>query len=141
MKRALATGLSLLAVVALVTLAHAGEDPARGIVTATGTGVSAGCADTVEERVAFQCVGCRVRYRLLTAAQYVAGDIVPTDGGALLDGGVWGPLVDFTANPDPYKALPRSGQTKICFFAEDAGVGPDGGYGSFSSRIEVFGSY
>jgi hypothetical protein len=131
--------LGLLAVVALCSLdvppAFGGEDPVRGVVSATGPGVSVGCVDTAGDTVAFQCVGCRIRYRLLSDSQYAAGNVVPTDGGPLLDGGTWGPIVDFTVNPDPYRAQSRYGQSKICFYAEDAGSV------SLSNRVEVFGSY
>lgn len=140
MKRALSV-LALLAVCLVHKPALAGEDPVKGVVRATGPGVSAGCVGTNEDRLAFQCIGCRIRYRLLTDAEYTVGYVVPTDGGPMVDGGVWGPLVDFTGNPDPYKVQCRSRQTYICFFAEDAGVGPDGGYSSFQSTVEVFGSY
>ncbi len=122
--------------------AHAGEDPVFGIVTADGPGVVVGCVSVPESNtVAFQCIGCRVRYRLLTANEFAAGVPIPTDGGPMVDGGSWGPLVDFSGNPEPYRARTRLNQTKICFYAEDAGLGADGGHSGFTNRTEVYGLY
>ena len=140
--------LLLVALVGFVSWTFAGEDPVLGIVTATGPAVAAGCvAVTSNAKLAFQCVpcvgctSCRVRYRLLADGEFNIGYPIPTDGGPMTDGGSWGPLVDFTNTIDPYKVQSRVSQTRICFFAEDAGVGPDAGYGSLTSRVEVFGAY
>lgn len=137
-------GLALVAGCGLIAAgaAHAGEDPVLGVVTATGMNVNAGCVSTaaidtpghLPPKLAFQCSNCKIRYRLLTTAEHTTGHIVPTDGGPMWDGGVWGPLVDFTVNGDPYKATVRPLQTKICFMTEDAGA-------AFVARTEVFGAY
>jgi hypothetical protein len=116
--------------------ASAGEDPSLGVLTKTGAG-NAGCVTVPESnQIAFQCDSCRVRYRLITAAQDLAGDPVPTDGGPMTDGGVWGPVADFTIQTDPYAARTRFGQTRACFYCEDAGAS-----GGFVSRIEVSGRF
>lgn len=109
----------------------AGEDPSIGVVTIPAGAGSGSVTVKPSVKVSFQTVPAAVvKYRFMTAAESTAGSPVPTDGGGMTDGGVWGPTVDFTLEPLPYKTQAKSNQTKLWFYTADGGAG-------LATRIEV----
>ena len=131
-----------LALVFVPRAVHAGEDPQVGVLSKTGIGGMGCVAVTSSGKFALQCLdstsstGARVRYRLMTATEFSTGLPVPTDGGGMTDGGIFGPLVDFTGATDPYLVQAKSNQSKLCVYAEDAGAS-----GAFVTLCQISGAY